>query len=71
MQKAATNLDGSVVTGYLLDLAKDFSKFYQACPVLAAETPALIRARLELTARVRMLLRDGLNALTIDALESM
>lgn len=71
MQKAATNLDGSVVTGYLLDLAKDFSKFYQACPVLAAETPALIRARLELTARVRVLLRDGLNALTIDALESM
>ena len=71
MQKAAANLDGSVVTGYLLDLAKDFSKFYQACPVLTAETPALVRARLELTARVRTLLRDGLNALTIDALESM
>jgi arginyl-tRNA synthetase len=71
MQKAAANLDASLVTGYLLDLAKDFSKFYQACPVLAAETPALIRARLELTSRVRTLLRDGLNALTIGTLESM
>lgn len=71
MRKAADNLDASLLTGYLLDLAKDFSKFYQACPVLAAETPALVRARLELAARVRSLLRDGLEALTIQTLESM
>jgi len=71
MQKAAANLDASLVTGYLLDLGKDFSKFYQACPVLAAETPALVRARLELAGRVRTLLRDGLSALTIGTLESM
>lgn len=71
MHKAAANLDASLVTGYLLDLAKDFSKFYQACPVLAAETPALVRARLELASRVRALLGDGLHALTIGTLESM
>lgn len=71
MRKAAAGLDASLVTGYLLDLAKDFSKFYQACPVLAAETPVLMRARLELAARVRTLLRDGLEALTIHTIESM
>jgi len=71
LRRAAAELDTSGLVTYLLDLAKAFSRFYQACPVLAAPTPELRRARLALSDRVRSVLRDGLSALTIDTLESM
>ncbi len=71
VQKAAADLDPSVLADYLLSLAKEFSRFYRACPVLKAEGESLRSARLELCARVLELLRDGLKTLTIDYLESM
>jgi hypothetical protein len=71
IQKAARELDSSTVDSYLLDLAKDFSTFYRNCPVLNAEDPSLKAARLQLSARVRDILRAGLSALTINTLESM
>lgn len=70
-RKAAGGLDTSALAGYLLDLAKAFSRFYRACPVLAAPSAAERRARLELSQRVRTILRDGLSTLTIGTLESM
>ncbi len=69
--RAAEELDASCLAGYLLDLAKAFSRFYRACPILSAPTPSLRRARIELSARVRDILRDGLGTLTIGVLESM
>lgn len=71
LQEAAAELDTSVLAGYLLDLAKDFSKFYRACPVLSAPDPAQRSARLALSELVRRILGDGLQTLTIDTLESM
>jgi len=71
LRRAAADLDASGVATYLLDLAKAFSQFYQACPVLTAESPALRRARLELSDRVRAVLRAGLHTLTLQTLESM
>jgi len=71
LRRATAGLDPSGLAGYLLDLAKAFSRFYRACPILAAETLPLRRARAELSVRVQAILRDGLQALTIDVLESM
>ena len=71
LRGAADNLDPSGLAGYLLDVARAFSRFYQACPVLVAPTPELRRARLELSARARDILKAGLAALTIGTLESM
>ena len=71
MQKAASNLDPSPVAAYLLDLAKDFNRFYHECRVLQAETPELKRARLALCERVGTLLRRGLAGLGIHAPEEM
>ena len=71
VQKAARELDSSTIAGYLLDLAKDFNSFYRNCPALNAPTPELRQARLALSARVRTILKDGLNTLTINTLESM
>ena len=71
VRKAAAALDTSLLAGYLLDLAKDFSRFYRNCPVLAAPEPGLRRARVELSRVVRTILEDGLGALTIGTLQSM
>ncbi len=71
IRKSARELDSSVLTGYLLDLAKDFSAFYNHCPVLAAETEALRAARVALAKAVLAILKDGLHTLTIQTLESM
>lgn len=63
--------DPSVLATYLLELGRTFSRFYQACPVLAAEDEAVRRARLELCAGTRRILKDGLETLTIKTVESM
>lgn len=71
VKKAAKELDSSVLAAYLLDLAKDFSTFYNRCSVLNAEEEMLRNSRIALSTRVREILKDGLNTLTIETLESM
>ena len=56
---------------YLFELAQDFTGFYDACPVMRAETDELRTSRLalcDLTARV---LECGLGLLGIDAPDRM
>ncbi len=71
IQSAAAGHDSSQISNYLLNLAKAFSRFYTHCPVLAAPDEALIPLRLELCRITAQILKDGLNTLTIDVLESM
>ena len=71
LRKAAEGLDTSPLATYLLDLAKAFSRFYRECPVLAAPSPEMRLARLELSRCVQTILKDGLEAFTIEVLESM
>jgi arginyl-tRNA synthetase len=68
---AAEEYKPNQVTAYLWDLAKTYSSFFQNCPVLRAETPALRASRLllcDLTARV---IRKGLDLLGIRTVERM
>jgi arginyl-tRNA synthetase len=68
---AAADYRPSQITGYLWDLAKSYSGFFQNCPVLKAETPELRQSRLllcDLTARVIQL---GLGLLGIHTVERM
>jgi len=68
---AADDYRPNVITGYLWDLAKTYSGFFQNCPVLKAETPALRISRLllcDLTARV---IQKGLDLLGIQTVERM
>jgi arginyl-tRNA synthetase len=71
LRKAAANRDTSALATYLLDLAKCFSQFYRACPVLAAPAADLRETRLELSRRVQTIIADGLATMTIEVLESM
>jgi arginyl-tRNA synthetase len=60
-----------VLTGYLWDLAKSYSGFYNNCPVLKAETPELRAGRLllcDLTART---IQQTLGLLGIQTVERM
>jgi arginyl-tRNA synthetase len=68
---AAAEYKPNLITGYLWDLAKNYSGFFQNCPVLKAETPELRQSRLllcDLTARV---IQCGLGLLGIRTLERM
>lgn len=57
--------------GYLFDLAQTFTTFYDQCPVLAADTPALRDARLALCLLTLAVLEQGLSLLGIIAPERM
>ena len=71
LRTAAEKLDCSGLAEYLLDLSKAFNRFYRDCPVLSAESDALISARLSLAEAVRQVISDGLRTLTIGVPEAM
>ena len=68
---AAAQLSPSPVAGYLLDLTKAYARFYHNCPVLRAESEALMRARLHLSLAVATTLKRGLALLGIRAPDAM
>lgn len=57
--------------GYLFDLASTFTTFYEQCPVLKAEDPAVRASRLSLAAATALVLAKGLGLLGIEAPERM
>lgn len=57
--------------GYLFETAGMFHRFFEACPVLQAKSPALHQSRLTLTCLTGDILRDGLQLLGIPTLEEM
>ncbi len=67
---SAEKYEPSVISSYLLDLAKLYNKFYLANRILGAEPPVL-SARLALTKAVRDTLKTGLSLLLIGAPEKM
>ena len=71
LKRAGELMDCSGVVSYLLDLAKDFSRFYRECPVLTADNGELKKARLAMCAGIRDILADGLNTLTIGVPQAM
>ena len=71
LKRAGELMDCSGVINYLLDLAKDFSRFYRECSVLNADNEPLKKARLELSRRIRDILADGLKTLTIKVPDAM
>jgi arginyl-tRNA synthetase len=71
LRTAATEYKPNVITAYLWELAKAYSGFFENCPVLKAQTPALRESRMllcDLTARV---IQRGLDLLGIQTVERM
>ncbi|MDR2028860.1 MAG: arginine--tRNA ligase [Treponema sp.] len=68
---AAARMDPSLLTAYLYELSKTFSRFYHDCPILNAGTPDLAATRLALCRGVLRVLRDALGLVCIPFLASM
>ncbi len=71
IQQAAKEMRINQICNYAYSLATTFSTFYQACPVLKAETETQKNFRLALVAATKIVLRNALNILGIDAIEKM
>ena len=71
LQTAAAESMPHHVTAYLWDLAKAFSGFFENCPVLTAETPALRDSLLLLVDLTGRVIRHALELLGIRTVERM
>lgn len=67
---AARDYDPSFINRYLQELAGCFHRFYSACHI-KGEAPALAAARLKLADCTRIVLRNGLELIGVDAPEKM
>ena len=71
VQKSAENLDPSLMAGFLYETAKLFSKFYQQCSIMNAETNELAKARLYLAESTLQVMKNAMNLVLITYLEKM
>lgn len=67
----AENLRPNVIADFVNALADKFNTFYNALPVIKAEPPGLSDARLALVDATKMVFRNSLNLLGIEAPERM
>jgi len=70
IEDVARNLRVSALATYARELAEAFNQFYRFMPVLSAE-PAVRSSRLALVRCTRIVLRNVLNCLGIEAVDSM
>ncbi len=71
VQRAAENLDPSLIANYTYDVSKAFSRFYHDCPIIAAENDVLKITRLSLAKSTLIVLRNALNLILVPFLETM
>jgi arginyl-tRNA synthetase len=71
LYKMTDKAQPNMLCNYLYELAGAFSSFYEACPVLAADTPAQQGSRLLLAKLTANTLNKGLSLLGIETLERM
>ena len=69
--KAAENLDPSEVAAYVYETAKLFSKFYQNCQIVNAESRQLAGARLFLADCTLQVIRNAMKLVLVPYLEKM
>ena len=69
--KAAENLHPSKLTGYLYEVTKLFSKFYQQCPIIGAENTELASARLYLAECTLTVMKNAMELVLVPYLEKM
>ena len=71
VEKAGKEYAPYLVAGYAFELANSFSSFYEACPVIAAESEGLRNMRLKLVQAFAQTLKNTLNLLGIDEVDVM
>ena len=71
LEMVAADYRPNQLTSYLFDLANRYSTFFEACPVLRAETETLRQSRLLLSDLTARTIQKGLDLLGIQVVEKM
>lgn len=71
VEQTAKEMRVNQICNYAYDIATVFSTFYQFCPVLKADTDEQKSFRLSLVAATKIVLRNALSILGMDAIEKM
>ncbi len=71
VQKSAETFDPSVITAYLYDVSKLFSKFYQNCSIVNAQTKELGNARLYLAKATLIVMKGAMDLVLVPFLDKM
>ena len=71
VKKSAENFDPSIMTSYLYDVSKLFSKFYQTRSIVNAETKELGSARLFLAECTLTVMKNAMDLVLVPFLEKM
>lgn len=71
VDKAAAQYAPMLITSYLYDVCKLFSRFYHDCPILAAENPDVAATRLALAKAVYIVLKNATRLVLVPFLEVM
>ncbi|MEG0371269.1 MAG: arginine--tRNA ligase [Clostridium sp.] len=61
----------SIITRYIIDVAKSFNKFYNCCSIINIEDSSLKMARLNLVSATTIVIKNGLSLLGIETVERM
>ena len=70
ISEAAKNYNPSAITKYLFELAQHFHKFYDSCPIKGADE-AVLQSRLSLCTATKIVLKNLLDLLKVEAPEKM
>lgn len=70
ISEAAKNYNPSAITKYLFELAQHFHKFYDSCQIKGAEE-AVLQSRLSLCTATKIVLKNLLDLLKVEAPEKM
>lgn len=70
ISEAAKNYNPSAITKYLYELAQHFHKFYDSCPIKGTEE-AVLQSRLSLCTATKIVLKNLLDMLKVEAPEKM
>ncbi len=68
---AARDLNPSVLTAFLFELCKNFSRYYQDNPVLRNEDAVIVQSRIALVRGMAQVVKNGLELLGIPFLQAM
>ncbi len=70
ISEGAKTYNPSVITRYLVEFAQHFHKFYDACPIKGTEEKVL-QSRLSLCTAAKIVIKNLLDLLKVDAPEKM
>ncbi len=71
ISQACNEFKPHLIAFYLFELASYFNQFYRDCPVLSEKDKKIIETRLKIVKATKIVLKNGLNLLGIEALDEM